>query len=85
MEDNSDEAHVQNIRMEDLRIAVEYIRLLREATLANDFVSDTVRAQMHNPPSGILKFSGNKNTILAMKLFSSNPSRIKYEDIREDV
>lgn len=82
MGDIEPEPNLEPVEIGELKISLEYIKLLKQATLKNDFISDKLRAQMHDPPRGILRFTENRNTLLAMRIFSSAPSRILYEQLK---
>ena len=73
------------IHIEDLRLSLDFIHRLKEATVANDFVSDEVRMQLSNPPQGLLDFSKHPDTLLAIKIFLTVPSRDPYKAICADI
>lgn len=81
----TDEAPVETVKLKDLQISMEFVRLLREATLEGDFISKKLRHQMHNPIQGELKFTKSANKLLAIRLFRAVPMRDKYEAVCEAV
>lgn len=70
------------VRLKDLRISFEYVRLLREATIANDFVDEATKKRLRNPLTGTLDFQQDPDMLLAIKIFLAVGQRGKYEQIR---
>lgn len=70
------------IHLEHTRVSFEYIRLLRAATIDNDFVDEATKIRLRNPPTGVLDLPQDPDILLAIKIFIAVGQRGKYEMIR---
>lgn len=73
------------VQIEDLRLSLNLIRLLKKASIANDFVSEETKHQLSNPPIGLLDLSQHPDTLLGIKIFLTISSREPYEAVCADI
>lgn len=84
-ENEQDDDEINNsypIQLQKMDHYLQYINLLGEATIDNDFVDEELKEQLKNPPHEVIDLSEDKDMIFSLEAFIATSSREGYEKIR---
>lgn len=70
------------IHVKDMKLSVDFMMMLKDATIENDLIEDDMKHQLCNPPTELLDLSNNLDLLLAIEIFMAVPTRDSYESIR---
>lgn len=71
------------INYPDSKLSLHFVRLLKEVTLDNDFISDDLHEQLKNPPQEPQDIAEHPDVLMSIKIFIAVSSRNKYDAIRD--
>lgn len=61
---------------------LQFIGLLQNATIDNDFIDDELKYQLRNPPRDVIDLSNDQDLVFSLETFIAISSRQSYERIR---